>query len=222
MFGGIAPRYDLLNHLLSLNLDRSWRRRAAAELAASPGDRILDLCGGTGDLALAVARAAPGTTVVCCDFSRPMLLRAAPKFLRAGVADRCLLLEADGLRLPVRDGSLDGITVGFGVRNLADLDAGLGEMRRVLRPGGRLVLLEFSAPQGPVLSRVYRAYLERLLPRVGDRASGTSGPYRYLARTIAAWPDAASLAGRVREAGFSAVGWVLLTGGIVAVHTAVK
>jgi demethylmenaquinone methyltransferase/2-methoxy-6-polyprenyl-1,4-benzoquinol methylase len=222
MFGGIARRYDLLNHLLSLNLDRGWRRRAAAELTAGPGHRVLDLCGGTGDLGLAVARAAPGATVVCCDFSHPMLRLAAPKFARAGVADRCLLLEADGLALPLRSGSLDGITVGFGVRNLADLDLGLREMLRVLRPGGRLVLLEFSTPTGPVLSRLYRAYLHRLLPGVGDRASGTPGPYGYLARTIASWPDAPSLAGRIREAGFAAVGWVLLSGGIVAVHTAVK
>ena len=222
MFGGIAPRYDLLNHLLSLNMDRKWRRRAAAELAASPGETILDLCGGTGDLALAVARAAPGATVICCDFSHPMLRLAAPKMVRAGVAGRCLLLEGDGLALPLRDASVDGITVGFGVRNLADPDAGFREMLRVLRPSGRLVVLEFSSPQGPLLSRIYRAYLHRLLPRVGDAASGADGPYGYLARTIAAWPDAPSLAGRLREAGFAAVGWHLLTRGIVAVHTALK
>jgi len=222
MFSRIAPRYDLLNHLLSLNLDRGWRRRAAAELRASAGETVLDLCGGTGDLALAVARAAPGATVVCCDFAHPMLRRAAPKFARAWVGGRCLLLEADGLTLPFREGSVDGITVGFGVRNLADLDAGFREMRRVLRPGGRLVVLEFSRPQGPVLSRLYRLYLGRLLPRVGDAASGASGPYGYLARTIAAWPDAPALAGRLREAGFDAVGWALLSGGIVALHTAFK
>jgi demethylmenaquinone methyltransferase/2-methoxy-6-polyprenyl-1,4-benzoquinol methylase len=222
MFGGIAPRYDFLNHLLSLNMDRGWRRRAAAELSAGPGQTVLDLCGGTGDLALAVARQAPGATVVCCDFAHPMLRRAGPKFGRAGVSDRCLLLEADGLTLPLRDASVDGITVGFGVRNLADLDAGFREMWRVLRPGGRLVVLEFSKPEGPWLSRLYRAYLGRLLPRVGDAASGATGPYGYLARTIAAWPDAPSLAGRLREAGFAAAGWTLLTGGIVAVHTALK
>ena len=222
MFSRIAPRYDLLNHVLSLNLDRGWRRRAAAELQAAPGETVLDLCGGTGDLTLAVARAAPGATVICCDFAHPMLRRAAPKLARAGMGARCPVLEADGLALPFRDGTVDGITVGFGVRNLADVDAGFREMRRVLRPGGRLVILEFSRPQGPVLSRLYRLYLGRLLPRVGDAASGASGPYGYLARTIAAWPDAPALAGRLREAGFDAVGWVLLTGGIVAVHTAFK
>jgi demethylmenaquinone methyltransferase/2-methoxy-6-polyprenyl-1,4-benzoquinol methylase len=151
-----------------------------------------------------------------------MLRRAGPKFARAGVGERCLLLEADGLALPLRDGSVQGITVGFGVRNLADLDAGFREMLRVLRPGGRLVVLEFSRPEGACLSRLYRAYLRRLLPRVGDAASGAAGPYGYLARTIAAWPDAPSLAGRLREAGFAAVGWILLTRGIVALHTALK
>jgi len=151
-----------------------------------------------------------------------MLRRAGPKFARAGVAARVFMVEADGLALPFRDGSLDGITVGFGVRNLADLDAGFREMLRVLRPGGCLVVLEFSRPQGPLLSRLYHFYLQRLLPRVGDAASGSSGPYGYLARTIAAWPDAPALAGRLREAGFDAVGWVALTGGIVALHTAFK
>ena len=222
MFSRIAPRYDLLNHLLSLNLDRGWRRRAAAELAAAPGETVLDLCAGTGDLTLAVARGAPSATLVCCDFAHPMLRRAGPKFVGAGVAARVLIVEADGLALPFRDGSLDGITVGFGVRNLADLDAGFREMRRVLRPGGRLIVLEFSRPQGPVLSRLYRFYLQRLLPPGGDAASGNAGPYGYLARTIAAWPDAPSLAGRLREAGFDGVGWRALTGGIVAVHTALK
>ena len=222
MFDGIAPRYDLLNHLLSLNLDRGWRRQAAAEAAAGAGETVLDLCGGTGDLSLALARSAPGATVICCDFSHPMLRRAGPKFTRAGVASRCLLLEGDGLVLPLRDASVHAITVGFGVRNLADLDLGFREMLRVLRPSGRLVVLEFSTPQGPVLSRLYRAYLHRLLPRVGDTASGATGPYGYLARTIAAWPDAPTLAGRLREAGFAAVGWKLLAGGIVAVHTAHK
>ena len=220
MFGGVAPRYDLLNHLLSLNLDRGWRRRAAAELAAAPGETVLDLCGGTGDLALAVARSAPGVTVVCCDFCHPMLRLAAPKFARAGVD--CLLLEADGLSLPLADGSVDGITVGFGVRNLADLDAGLREMARVLRPGGRLVVLEFSRPGGPVLSRLYRTYLRGLLPRVAEGAGGSRGAYGYLARTIGDWPDAPTLAGRIRQAGFAGVGWSLPAAGIVAIHKAFR
>jgi demethylmenaquinone methyltransferase/2-methoxy-6-polyprenyl-1,4-benzoquinol methylase len=222
MFGGIARRYDLLTHVLSLNLDRGWRRRAAEEVGAAPGERVLDLCGGTGDLSVAVARAARGAVVVCCDFCHPMLRLAGPKLERAGLAEAGLVLEADALRLPLADGSVDAVTVGFGVRNLGDLDAGLREMLRVLRPGGRLVVLEFSTPTAPGLAHLYRLYLRRLLPRLGDRASGRRGPYGYLARTIASWPDAPGLAGRIREAGFAAVGWKLLTGGIVALHTAFK
>lgn len=221
MFGGIAGRYDTINHLLSLNRDRAWRRRAAREATVAAGGRVLDLCGGTGDLSVALARAgSPPGLVICCDFSRPMLARAGPKFARAGVADRCVRVEADALRLPFADSSFDAVTVAFGVRNLADMGAGFREMRRVLAPGGRLVVLEFSRPTGPLLSRLYRAYLSRVVPRLGDGASGRSGPYRYLARTIGEFPDPDILAGLLREAGFGGVGWVPLTGGIVCVHTA--
>jgi demethylmenaquinone methyltransferase/2-methoxy-6-polyprenyl-1,4-benzoquinol methylase len=126
----------------------------------------------------------------------------------------------DALRLPFRDAAFDAVTVGFGVRNFADLDAGLREIRRVLGPGGRLVVLEFSRPTARPLAAAYRVYLERVLPALGDRISGRSGPYAYLARTIGQFPDAPSLAGRIRDAGFAAVGWRTLTGGIVALHTA--
>jgi demethylmenaquinone methyltransferase/2-methoxy-6-polyprenyl-1,4-benzoquinol methylase len=222
MFAGIARRYDLLNHLLSANLDRRWRRLAAAEVPLDPGRRVLDLCGGTGDLALQLGRRADAGLVICCDFCHPMLTRAREKFERKRTADRCLVLEADGLRLPFPDGTFDAVTVAFGVRNLADLDAGLREMARVLAPGGRLVVLEFSRPPGRVLSGLYGFYLRRVLPRLGDGVSGRSGPYLYLARTIGGFPEAASLAGRIRDAGFSACGWKLLSGGIVAIHTAFK
>lgn len=219
MFAGIAPRYDLLNHLLSGNQDRRWRRIAAEELAPAPGERLLDLCGGTGDLSVALA-AAGGETIICCDFAHPMLQVATRKFQRKRMGDRCVLLEADGLRLPVPDATFDGVTVGFGVRNFADLDLGLKEILRVLRPGGRLVILEFSQPDGPVLSRLYRFYLRRVLPRIGGGASGDRGAYGYLASTIAGFPEPAALAGRIRETGFAACGWKLASGGIVAVHTA--
>lgn len=222
MFGAIARRYDLLNHLLSLNADTGWRRRAAGELALGGRGRILDLCGGTGDLSVAAARAEPGAFVVCCDFAHPMLALAGPKFEKMGVEGRCARIEADALRLPFASESFDGIVVGFGVRNLADLDAGFREMLRVVRPGGRLVVLEFSAPDDGVLGRAYRFYLSRILPRIGDSASGRTGPYRYLARTIAEFPEPPALAGRLREAGFAAVGWTRLTFGIVCVHVAVK
>ncbi len=222
MFGSIAGRYDLLNHALSLNRDRAWRRRAARAAAVEPGARILDLCGGTGDLTLALARHWPSASVTCCDFSHPMLRVAGRKFARVGLDDRCALLEADGLRLPFAERAFDAVTVAFGVRNFADMDLGFREILRVLRPGGRLVVLEFSTPTSPVLAAVYRWYLHRVLPRVGDRASGRSGPYGYLARTIAAFPAPEALAGRIREAGFAAVGWTAMSGGIVCLHTAFK
>jgi len=222
MFDGIAPRYDLLNHLLSASLDRGWRRAAAAELPHGDRALVLDLCGGTGDLSLAASAARPRATVVCCDFSHPMLLGARRKFARRRAAGRCLPLGGDALRLPFAPGVFDAATVGFGVRNFADLDAGLRELYRVLAPGGRLVVLEFSSPDGPVVSRLYRVYRERLLPAIGDRVAGVRGPYGYLARTIGAFPEPALLAGRIREAGFAACGWQRKTGGIVAIHTAFK
>lgn len=223
MFGAISRRYDLLNHLLSLNLDVSWRRRAADATCSQPGLCVLDLCGGTGDLSVALAQApAPPSLVVCCDFSRPMLGRATPKFARAGLAARCVAVEGDALRLPFRDGSFDAVAVGFGVRNLVDMSAGFREILRVLAPGGRFVVLEFSRPPGPLLSRAYAIYLKFIVPRLGDGASGRRGPYLYLARTIGDFPAPDLLAGTIREAGFAAVGWQPLTSGIVCLHTAMK
>lgn len=223
MFGGIARRYDLLNHLLSLNLDVTWRRRAALQACPEKCLRVLDLCGGTGDLSVALAQAdSPPSLVVCCDFSHPMLALAGPKFLRKGLVGRCVTVEGDALRLPFCDGSFDAVTIGFGVRNLADMSAGFGEILRVLAPGGRLVVLEFSRPTGPILSRVYGFYLKTLVPRFGDGASGRRGAYVYLSRTISDFPAPDLFAGLIRESGFAAVGWRPLTFGIVCVHTAVK
>jgi len=223
MFGGISRRYDLLNHVLSLNLDAGWRREAASEACIEPHVRVLDLCGGTGDLTVALSAAIlPPSLVVCCDFSHPMLAQARSKFAGKHLDDRCLTVEGDALRLPFPDASFDAVTVGFGVRNLADMGAGFVEILRVLAPGGRLVVLEFSRPSGPVLSRLYAFYLKTVVPRLGDGASGRRGPYVYLARTIGDFPAPDVLAGMIREAGFGAVGWRPLTGGIVCLHTALK
>ena len=223
MFGGIARRYDLLNHLLSANLDSGWRRQAAREACTEPDRRVLDLCGGTGDLAVALAGAAhTPALVLCCDFSHPMLARARSKFAKKRLDGRCVTVEGDALQLPFPDGAFDAVTVGFGVRNLADMSAGFSEILRVLAPGGRLVVLEFSRPDGPLLSRLYAFYLKTIVPRLGDGASGRRGPYVYLARTIGDFPAPDALAGMIREAGFAAVGWRTLTGGIVCLHTALK
>ena len=222
MFDRVARRYDLLNHLLSANLDRLWRRAAARELPENPGALVLDLCGGTGDLSVELARSGRAGMVVCCDFSHAMLVLAAPKFRRRKPVGCCTPLEADGLRLPFAGSAFHAVTVAFGVRNLVDMDAGFREILRVLVPGGRLVVLEFSTPTARGVSALYRFYLRRVLPRLGGRVSGNEGPYRYLARTIDEFPDPPALAGRIRDAGFAACGWNRLTGGIVATHVAFK
>jgi demethylmenaquinone methyltransferase/2-methoxy-6-polyprenyl-1,4-benzoquinol methylase len=223
MFDGISRRYDLLNRILSFTLDQGWRRAAAAEACPEPTQRVLDLCGGTGDLTVALARGphAPGL-VVCCDFSRAMLAKTASKFSGGTGRSVCVAVGGDALRLPFSDAVFDAVTIGFGVRNLADVSHGLVEVLRVLAPGGRLVVLELSRPTGPFLSRLHALYLRSIVPRLGDGASGRRGPYRYLARTIAEFPAPDLLAGTIREAGFAAVGWRTLAGGIVCLHTAIK
>ena len=196
---------------------------AAREACPNAGTRVLDLCGGTGDLtiALATGRTRP-SQVVCCDFSHPMLEIARAKLARRRLEGLCTTVEGDALRLPFHDRSFDAVTVGFGIRNLADVAAGFREIVRVLAPGGRLVVLEFSRPSGPLLSRAYSFYLNSVVPRLGDRAAGRRGPYLYLARTIGDFPAPDILAGSLREAGFAAVGWQPLSGGIVCLHTALK
>jgi demethylmenaquinone methyltransferase/2-methoxy-6-polyprenyl-1,4-benzoquinol methylase len=222
MFGRVARRYDLLNHLLSANLDRGWRRAAARALPAGSPGPVLDLCGGTGDLSIELARSREGATVLCCDFAHPMLLRAAHKFDRLGLAGRCVVLEADALRLPFGERTFAAVTVAFGVRNLEDMDAGFREMRRVLRPRGRLVVLEFSQPTGPLAARAYGLYLRHLLPRIGRRMSDDGDAYRYLATTIGGFPNPEHVARRIREAGFADCSHTTRAAGVVAIHTAVR
>jgi demethylmenaquinone methyltransferase / 2-methoxy-6-polyprenyl-1,4-benzoquinol methylase len=217
MFSSIAPRYDLLNHLLSLNTDKRWRRRAVDRLAWErvPGGCYLDSCAGTLDLALELAgREGFRGRVVGSDFALEMLRHGAPKVRGRPVLVSC----GDALALPHPDASFDGATVGFGVRNLADLAAGLREMARVLRPGARLVILEFTTPRWQPLRGAYFLYFLRVLPLVGRLVSRHGSAYSYLPASVLRFPEPAELAGMMEEAGFAEVEWKPLTGGIAALH----
>ncbi len=213
MFGAIAGRYDTLNRILSLGTDRAWRRRTCAELGAAPGMLAADLCCGTGDLALALADR--GATVVAADFSREMLTVAGAKGLSR-------LAEADCLRLPFPDGRFDLVTVAFGVRNLADLEAGLREMHRVLRPGGRVGILEFASPAGPVFRRLYAAYLRWCVPTIGAIVSRRRSAYQYLSSSIRAFPDQARMKEILRDTGFEPVRHVDFARGIAALYVGTR
>ena len=215
MFAGIAPRYDLLNHLLSLGIDRRWRRDVVSGLNLKPSDRVLDLCCGTGDLALELA---PHARCLACDFTWEMLTRAKAKSTRAGQTLR--LAAADALRLPFPANQFDAATVGFGVRNLEDLPAGLREFRRVLRPQGSLAILEFSQPTHRLLRLPYQVYLNGFLPLIGRVVSERKEAYRYLAESIAGFPNPETLSEILAAEGFRNINYRRLTGGIVAIHTA--
>jgi len=213
MFGAIAARYDALNRILSLGIDRAWRRRTCEELGAAPGTLAADLCCGTGDLALELS--AHGATVVASDFSPEMLRIAGAKGLER-------LAEADCLSLPFPDDRFDLVTVAFGVRNLANLEAGLREMRRVLRPGGRVGILEFATPSGPVFRRVYSAYLRWMVPTIGAIVSRRRSAYQYLSTSIRAFPDQVRMKAILRETGFEPVRHVDFARGIAALYVGTK
>lgn len=217
MFEQIAPSYDLLNHVLSLNVDRRWRREAIAALQweRDPTGTYLDLCAGTMDVTAALVRTEGFSgRVVAADFAEPMLRAGAGK-APAGTAAP---VAADALCLPFRDSSVAGAIIAFGARNLAGLDAGLREVRRVLVPGGRLVVLEFTTPRSPLVRTAYHAYFHHVLPIVGGMISGHRTAYRYLPESVARFPAEEELASRMRSAGFSDVSWRSLTFGIAALH----
>lgn len=219
MFGAIAPRYDLLNHLLSLNRDRAWRRAAVDRLLDGRPARgtYLDACAGTLDLAVELAsRHGFDGCILACDFTLEMLEGGGAKAVGRPLYRIC----ADALRLPLPDASIDGATVGFGVRNLASLDEGLGELARVLRPGARLVILEFTTPSWQPFRALYLLYFRRILPLLGRLVSKHGTAYRYLPESVLAFPDPADLAARMDAAGFAEVRWETYTGGIVAAHIA--
>jgi len=215
MFGRVARRYDLLNHLLSASLDRVWRRRLARALALPAGSRVLDLCCGTGDQAQALRR--PGVEIVAADFCLPMLALAAPKF-RGGEGPRPALLNADALDLPFPDRSFDAATVSFGLRNVADLDRALQELARILRPGGELGVLEFTVPAWQPLRGLYLLYFKRLLPKVGSLLSRDPTAYTYLPSSVLDFPQRQGFTARLAAAGFEAATSTSLSGGILALY----
>jgi demethylmenaquinone methyltransferase/2-methoxy-6-polyprenyl-1,4-benzoquinol methylase len=225
-FDAIAPRYDLTNRVLSCGVDVYWRRAAIRTFRDLPrGGRVLDLACGTCDLTLEMTRRRPDARVVGVDLSRAMLVRAAGKLgAGSGRAPGAAagLVNAPAEALPFADGVFDGAMIGFGIRNVPDFRAGLREMRRVLRPGGRIVVLEFSTPPSRSLWRLYNWYFYNVLPRVGGLLTGQERAYRYLTDTVSEFPDAATFATAMEECGFASVSWRALTGGIVCVHTGVR
>lgn len=222
MFTSIAPRYDLLNHVLSCNIDRLWWWRTARRFDAilkRPEGRVLDLCCGTGDMAFALRRRtrSTGTQILGADFSHAMLQRAASK----GRGTTLRWIEADALRLPFPDGHFNLVTSAFGFRNLADYDAGLREIARVLAPGGECGILDFGEPGG-LLGQCYRVYFKKVLPKIGTVLSGVRGPYAYLPASVERFPAPEEMLARMRQAGFREPSWTPYTFGIAGLYRGVK
>jgi len=221
MFDRIAPRYDLLNRLLSAGTDVRWRRRAVDFLELTPPLRVLDLCTGTADLLLEAVSRDPRNTGLGVDLAQGMLARGVRKLERRGYAARARLVGGDGERLPVRSASFDAALVGFGIRNIGDPQRALMEVHRALRPGGRFVVLEFSMPQG-LLGRLYRTYFTVLLPRIGRLVSGDGSAYAYLPASVQAFPSPQAFAALMEQAGFASVRIQPLTFGIACLHRGEK
>jgi demethylmenaquinone methyltransferase/2-methoxy-6-polyprenyl-1,4-benzoquinol methylase len=220
MFDRIAGRYDLLNSLMTAGLHHRWRERAADRAELKPGEAVLDVCCGTGDLAFELARrVSPGGHVVGCDFSEPMLDLAREKAAERGV-ESVRFEWADALSLPYDDGRFDAVTVGFGVRNFADRDKGLRELARVLKPGGRLVILEFTEPRRPPFSTFYSLWFDRIVLVLG-RLTPNPEAYSYLAESVHGFPGPEALAAKMDAAGFERIRWLLTAGGILAIHSGV-
>ena len=225
MFTSIAPRYDLLNHVLSLNIDRLWWRRASRtfrHILTQPNARALDLCCGTGDMTFALMGQAGKNApqIAGADFSHAMLQRASTKSQSRNAAVP-VWVEADALSLPFPDAHFDLVTSAFGFRNLADYDGGLREIARVLRPGGECGILDFGEPKG-AMGAVYRVYFKKVLPRIGTIISGVRGPYAYLPASVQRFPSPGEMLQRMKQAGFSGAEWTPYTFGIAALYRGIK
>lgn len=222
MFNTIAPRYDLLNHVLSANVDRLWwwrTARAFRPVLQRPDAAVLDMCCGTGDMTLALLRHRPanGRPVLALDFAHAMLARGRVKFSTRGA----VAIEADALHMPIADGAVDLVTTAFGFRNLANYQAGLREMHRVLRIGGEIGILDFSEPEG-MLGRLYQFYFRRILPRIGKALSGSSTPYEYLPQSVHRFPAPEEMLAMMSACGFAQATWTPYTFGIAGLYRAVK
>jgi len=219
VFDSVAPRYDLMNDLMSLGLHRLWKRFAVELAAVQRGEQVLDLAGGTGDLARLLApRVGPSGRVLLADINGAMLSQGRDRLLDAGIAGNVDYLQVDAQHLPFADQSLNCVVIGFGLRNVTDKQAALAQMQRVLKPGGRALVLEFSQPVLAPLKPLYDAYSFRILPRIGRLVAGDADSYRYLAESIRRHPDQDTLLGMMHTAGFGRCQYFNLTGGIVAVH----
>ena len=223
MFDAIAGRYDFLNHFLSAGIDRRWRRQAVQSLGLTGSERVLDLCTGTGDLAIALRSGRPAAVrVIGIDFAAAMLAVGRDKLRRRGLADRIHVVRADATRVPLPDGSVDGVTVGFGIRNVDDTAAACREMVRVLAPGGRLAILEFAVPASPLFRGIYMWYFRHVLPRLGRLISRHDMAYDYLPASVGAFASPADFAAVLRHAGFVDISARPLTFGSVVLYNAKK
>ena len=223
MFDAIAPRYDLLNHVLSGGLDLRWRAKAVRSLALRGGERVLDLCTGTADLAIASATASPGASaVVGVDFAGEMLRLGLDKIVRRGLGPRVRLVRGDAMRIPLADASVDAATVAFGIRNVERPDVAFADVYRVLRPGGRFAILEFGVPRIPGVRQAYLFYFRRVLPWVGSLVSGHASAYTYLPASVGSFPEPAQVIASLAATGFSQVKADSLSLGIVYLYSATK
>ena len=220
MFDAIADRYDFLNHLLSAGLDRRWRTRAIRSLKLTGGERILDLCTGTGDLAIAAVRAQPAARVVGVDFSGAILRVGEGKLKAARLDARVAMVQGDAARLPIANGSVDAVTIGFGIRNVERIDIAATELHRVLKPGGRLAILEFAVPTLPVFSPIYGWYVSRVLPQIGRALSRNGSAYAYLPASIDAFASPDEFVKILRQAGLRTNSPIRLMLGSVILYTA--
>ena len=223
MFDAIAPRYDFLNHLLSAGIDRRWRSLAIQALQLTGDERVLDLCTGTADLAIAARRARPGAAhVLGVDFASAMLAVGARKIRRAGLSDHIALVRGDAMRIPVGDAGVDAVTIAFGIRNVADPEVAVRDIARVLKPGGRLIVLEFAIPTTPVVRAVYLSYFRHILTRIGRAVSRHDAAYGYLPASVSGFASPETFMDLLRKHGFHGVSADPLTFGSVYLYTAIR